>query len=98
MRGVFVDANESLAVIFERLEKPGDPKVLTCDILEGHLSSALPHLGNISYRVGRPLVFDGKAEKFVNDKDADRLLTREYRRGFEIPASFSTSSHEAARD
>ena len=27
MQGVFVDANESLAVIFERLEKPGDPKV-----------------------------------------------------------------------
>ena len=27
MRGVFVDANESLAVIFERLEKPDDPKV-----------------------------------------------------------------------
>src|SRR5258708_23188970 len=26
VRGVFVDANESLAVIFERLEKPGDPK------------------------------------------------------------------------
>jgi len=28
VRGVFVDANESLAVIFERLEKPDDPKVL----------------------------------------------------------------------
>jgi D-3-phosphoglycerate dehydrogenase len=27
VRGVFVDANESLAVIFERLEKPGDPRV-----------------------------------------------------------------------
>jgi D-3-phosphoglycerate dehydrogenase len=27
LRGVFVDANESLAVIFERLTKPGDPKV-----------------------------------------------------------------------
>ena len=27
MRGVFVDANESLAVIFERLERSGDPKV-----------------------------------------------------------------------
>jgi len=27
MRGVFVDANEALAVIFERLEKPGDPRV-----------------------------------------------------------------------
>jgi D-3-phosphoglycerate dehydrogenase len=27
VRGVFVDANESLAVIFERLQKPGDPEV-----------------------------------------------------------------------
>src|SRR6195952_533927 len=27
MRGVFVDANESLAFIFERLAKPGDPQV-----------------------------------------------------------------------
>jgi D-3-phosphoglycerate dehydrogenase len=27
LRGVFVDANDSLAVIFERLAKPGDPKV-----------------------------------------------------------------------
>ena len=27
MRGVFVHANELLAVIFERLEKPGDPRV-----------------------------------------------------------------------
>jgi hypothetical protein len=61
------------------------------------MSSALPHLGNIAYRVGRPLQFDGKAEKFVNDKEADRLLTREYRRGFEIPSSFGTTSHEPAR-
>jgi len=27
LRGVFVDANEALAVIFERLAKPGDPEV-----------------------------------------------------------------------
>jgi D-3-phosphoglycerate dehydrogenase / 2-oxoglutarate reductase len=27
VRGVFVDANESLAVIFERLAKPGDPSI-----------------------------------------------------------------------
>ena len=27
MRGVFVDANESLAVIFERLHEQGDPEV-----------------------------------------------------------------------
>jgi predicted dehydrogenase len=67
-----------------------DPRKLACDILEGHLSSTLPHLANISYRVGRALVFDGAKETFVNDKEADRLLTREsYRKGFEIPKSFT---------
>ena len=64
-----------------------NPKLLTCDVLEGHLSSALPHLANISYRVGRSLEFDGKSETFVDDKKADRLLTRPYRKGFEVPKS-----------
>ena len=59
--------------------------VLTCDVLEGHLSSTLPHLANIAYRVGRGLKFDGKSEQFVGDKEADKLLTREYRKGFQIP-------------
>jgi hypothetical protein len=54
-------------------------------VLEGHLSSSLPHLGNISYQVGHNLVFDGKSETFVDDKKADKLLTREYRKGFELP-------------
>jgi predicted dehydrogenase len=71
--------------------RAGDAKKLTSNILDGHLSSTLPHLANISYRVGRALVFDGKTESFVDDKAADRLLTREYRKGFEIPKSFSSS-------
>ena len=35
-------------------------------------------------RVGRKLEFDGKAERFVKDPEADAMLTREYRKGFEI--------------
>jgi predicted dehydrogenase len=69
--------------------RAGDPKLLACDIMEGHLSSTLPHLANISYLVGRALVFNGKTETFVDDKKADQLLTREYRKGFEIPKSFT---------
>src|SRR5262249_54202827 len=71
-----------------------DPKILTCDVLEGHLSRALPPLGNISYLVGRALVFDGKTETFVNDKQADELLTREYRKGFEIPSVRRTTTNQ----
>jgi predicted dehydrogenase len=110
-----------------RSGKRGD---LTADILEGHLSSALCHLGNISYRLGTPtsfgdltkvldmtkessatltsmvehlrenkvdldkikcaagrkLTIDPKAETFVGDKEADLMLTREYRKGFEVPS------------
>jgi predicted dehydrogenase len=71
--------------------RANDPKKLTCDIMEGHLSSTLPHLANISYRVGRALTFDGKTERFVDDKKADALLNRDggYRKGFEIPKSLS---------
>lgn len=51
-----------------------------------HLASGLAHLGNISYRLGRVLNFDPAKEKFVNDKEADTHLTRNYRKGFEVPA------------
>ena len=65
--------------------RANDPKILTCDIVEGHLSSALPHLANISYRVGRALQFDGKTETVVGDAEASKLLTREYRKPYVIP-------------
>ncbi len=57
------------------------------DIEEGHLSTLLCHLGNISYRVGnRRLLFDGKTERFVNDEEANRLLRRPvYREPYGIP-------------
>jgi hypothetical protein len=58
---------------------------LDCDIAEGHLSASIGHLGNISYRTGRELTFDPKTEKFINDKEADALLTREYRSPYVMP-------------
>ena len=51
----------------------------------GHLSCALVHLGEIAYRVGRVLKFDRKTETIVGDDEANRLLTKEYRRPWGIP-------------
>ena len=103
---------------------------LNADIEEGHLSSALCHLGGISYRLGTPESFSskqkrfgdnreayetvgrfedhlaasgisltsgeytvgrqlsiaGRKESFEGDSEANRLLTREYRKGFEVPS------------
>lgn len=102
---------------------------LHAPVVEGHLSSALCHLGNISYRLGSPQPFnpktkafgddkeafetygrfeqhlsenginlqetkylvgpqlkiDARAEKFRGNPQAGALLTREYRKGFEVP-------------
>jgi hypothetical protein len=109
---------------------------LNADILQGHLSSALCHLGNVSYRLGETvsveeaqhrldkikqrgealetfervkhhladnqvdvqsakiqfgaaLTIDGKAETITGSMSgtANPLLTRDYRKGFEVPAS-----------
>jgi predicted dehydrogenase len=102
---------------------------LTADILEGHLSSALCHTGNISYQLGRRqapqeireqlkehaelvegyermvehlranevdlqvdklilgvgLRMDPATERFKGNRDANRLLTRDYREPFVVP-------------
>lgn len=50
-----------------------------------HLASSLAHLGNIAYRLDRVLTFDPKTEKFVGDKEADKMLTRDYRGPFVVP-------------
>jgi hypothetical protein len=99
------------------------------EIEQAHYSAALCHLGNISYRLGKPvpfnkktnslgdnkqvvesfntvkenlkavgmnlaettyqmgpvLNFDAKTEKFIGNAEADKLLTREYRKPFVVP-------------
>jgi len=62
-----------------------DPKIQNGPVETVHLSSALAHLGNISYRLGRTLKFDPEKEKFIGDKDANKMLKRKYRKPYVIP-------------
>ena len=56
------------------------------DVESGHRSVSVCHLGNISARLGRRLAWDPAAERFVGDQEADSLLARVQRRGFEVRA------------
>ena len=58
---------------------------LTCDVLEGHLSAALCHLANISFRTGDKLLFDPQDERFVGNFGANTLLSRNYRDPWVVP-------------
>jgi predicted dehydrogenase len=115
---------------FAAAVRSGRATDLNAPIEEGHLSSAICHLGNVSYqlgrdvpynssetkaalrdsdaretfvrtlkhlqangvnldetkiRLGRVLTVDPRTEQFVGDTDANAMLTREYRKGFEVP-------------
>lgn len=61
----------------------GDAK-LTADILTGHKSTVIAHLGNISQRVGRALVCDPQNGHIQNDKEAMQLWGREYDKGWQV--------------
>lgn len=66
--------------------RSGQQSDLTCDIYEGFRSTCLPHLANISYRLGgQALSFNPVTERFVNNAGANDMLTRQYRAPYIVP-------------
>jgi len=51
----------------------------------GHRSTTLCHLVNICRDLGRKLVLDPRAERFAGDEQANSLLSRPRRKGYELP-------------
>jgi predicted dehydrogenase len=63
-------------------------EALNAPIEEGHISCALVHLANASYRLGRTLNFDPETQQVIGDEEANRLLRdgdRGYREPFVVP-------------
>lgn len=56
------------------------------DVESQHRSVSTCHLANISMRLGRPLKWNPEQEQFVGDDEANGLLSRPQRAGFEIPS------------
>jgi len=56
------------------------------DVEIGHRSMTVCHLANITRRLGRKLRWDPQAERFVGDEEANGLLSRPRRKGYELPS------------
>ena len=55
------------------------------DVEVGHRTATVCHLGNIGRLLGRNLRWDPVAEKFLGDDEANQLLDRPRRKGYELP-------------
>jgi predicted dehydrogenase len=67
--------------------KSRDYKSLRADIAIGGTSADLCHFANISYRVGRKLVWNPQESRWIGDLDANRLMSRQNRPPYVWPAS-----------
>ena len=72
---------------FIKAVRAHDKSILNGPVETAHLSSALAHLGNISYRLQRQLQFDPSSERFVSDDEANDMLKRNYRKPYVVPSN-----------
>jgi predicted dehydrogenase len=56
-----------------------------CDIAIGQRSTNMALLGMLSYKLGRSIAWDGDKEIILNDPEANKLLSREYRGEWKYP-------------
>ncbi len=58
--------------------------IAPCEV--AHRSASVGHLGVIAIEIGRKIRWDPAAEKIIGDSGAERLLSRAYRKPWQLPA------------
>ena len=74
---------EHMRDLLKARETRGKP---VADIEQGHISTASCILANLSMKLGRSLTWDAAKHQVVNDAEANKLLKRPYRAGYQHPA------------
>lgn len=59
-------------------------KLTTCDVEYGHRLNKGGLLGNIALRTGRRIEWNDATEQIVNDKPANKMVTRRYRKPWKL--------------
>jgi predicted dehydrogenase len=71
--------------IFVQAIREDKPQLLTCEVDESRITANYCLLADIAYRLNRDLKFDPNTERF-EDKEANAMLTRDYRKPFVVPS------------
>jgi len=55
-----------------------------CDVEIGQRTATVCNIGNIAYKLNKPLKWDPDEEKFINDSEANQWLTKTYRKPYKV--------------
>jgi predicted dehydrogenase len=69
----------------KELFKSNDAANESVSRMAAHLKAHDVSVDGLELRMGRTLAFDATSERFSSDSQANALLSRDYRRGFELP-------------
>jgi predicted dehydrogenase len=78
---IYESGIEHLVNFIDCLKTGTDP---IAPVEAGQRTVAVCILGNIAHELGRPLNWDPMIQNFVNDPEAEKFLSREYRKGYSL--------------
>ncbi|MGA2329307.1 MAG: Gfo/Idh/MocA family oxidoreductase [Bryobacteraceae bacterium] len=83
---ISIDPSAQEAHVRDFLECIRSRRNPVADVEIGHRSATACLLGAIAYKVGRRIRWDGRSERILDDAQAERLLTKQYRAPWHLPS------------
>lgn len=65
--------------------KKNDQNALNTPIQSGSVAAINAQMGNIAYKTGSKIFWDTKENKFINNAEANKLISAEYHNGWKMP-------------
>lgn len=65
--------------------KKNDQSLLNTPIHSGAVAAVNAQMGNIAYKTGTKIFWDAKTNKFINNAEANKLISAEYHNGWKVP-------------
>ena len=65
--------------------KKNDQGLLNTPIHSGSVAAVNAQMGNIAFKTGTKVFWDAKANKFINNADANKLISAAYHNGWKVP-------------
>ena len=65
--------------------KKNDQSALNTPIESGSVAAINAQMGNIAYKTAGKVLWDAKTNKFIDNSEANKLITADYHNGWKMP-------------